>query len=164
MKRKLTREEQADKRLLTSLIKTRDNCDRRIAELRTPFARKLRGERIALANRHAAELERDREYFESEREREGRETREIKRQALKAAQAKAARGQPAPAQLPPAQVVAPPALDTPAPSPDDTAPIQEVREQLWNRRDGRNPDRPHRPRKPRGDSPEHDPDRPRRRR
>lgn len=164
LKRKLTREEQADKRLLTSLIKTRDNCDRRIAELRTPFARKLRGERIALANRHAAELERDREYFESEREREGRETREIKRQALKAAQAKAARGQPAPAQLPPAQVVAPPALDTPAPSPDDTAPIQEVREQLWNRRDGRNPDRPHRPRKPRGDSPEHDPDRPRRRR
>lgn len=169
LKRKLTREEQADKRLLTSLIKTRDNCDRRIAELRIPFARKLRGERIALANRHAAELERDRAYFESERQREGRETREIKRRALKAAQAKAARGEPSPgdganASVAPVPTHDGPTRDTPAPGSQDSGPEREVREQLWNRRDGRNPDRPHRPRKPRSDSREHDPDHPRRRR
>lgn len=59
-----------DREIITTLHlmqKTRDAIDQRMADLRIPFARKLREERIRLANRHAAELIRDAQYFEARR-------------------------------------------------------------------------------------------------
>src|SRR5690606_28610785 len=59
-----------DRAIITTLKlmqKTRDAIDQRMAELRIPFARKLKEERIRLANRHAAELMRDAQYFEARR-------------------------------------------------------------------------------------------------
>lgn len=50
---------------LHKMEKTRKAIDQRIAELRIPFARKLKEDRIRLTNRHAAQILRDQQYFET---------------------------------------------------------------------------------------------------
>lgn len=125
---------------IRQLRKTRTTIDTRISELRTPFARQLRDDRIRLANRHAAELLRDAQYFESRaRSRSDGDSfaAEIARATFAAKAQK--------------QTPAAPSADAHAEIIRKATPDQGddalKREKRWSRATGRNPDRPHRPRR-----------------
>ncbi|MBN9260944.1 MAG: hypothetical protein BGN89_07780 [Alphaproteobacteria bacterium 64-6] len=138
--RRLTGRDAALVEDIRQLRKTRASIDTRISELRTPLAHQLRDERIRLANRHAAELLRDAEYFAARaRSRSDGDSfaAEIARATFAAKAQQQARATPS------ADAHAEHIRKATPEVSEDTAP----REKRWSRATGRDPDRPHRPRR-----------------
>ncbi|MGE8944051.1 relaxase/mobilization nuclease domain-containing protein [Leptospira interrogans] len=127
---------------LQKMQKTRDGIDNRIAELRVPFARQLKDDRTRLANRHAAQLLRDEQYFEA-REASRSEGDAHAARIRRATFADIARIQQTEVQE---QLDAAPEAyvdDTSfSPTRTDTKPSRKK----WSRATGRNPNRQRRPR------------------
>lgn len=124
------------------LRKTRVSIDRRIAELRGPFARQLRDERIRLANRHAAELLRDAQYFEA------RARSRSDGDSWAAEIARATFAAKAQARFPSTPDTHAEALrQTTSGAGPDTDEATPRRDKRWSRATGRNPDRPRRRRR-----------------
>lgn len=152
--RRLTGRAREESRELAQLIKTRDNITLRMNEARIPLARKLRDQRLALENRHKAEVLRDQQYFEARARGQSESDRaasaQRKKSFLQASRDRRGDGLDSILEELRTDIVADAHPDKII---DDfrqsLAGETEPRRGKWSRAAGRNEDRPKRPRRPR---------------
>ena len=167
VRRRLSGQTRADKRAIDAATRSIASLDNRITTYRSSLETAQSADLQRLERRHAAEIARDRKYFEMLRKRADEDARRLQ-QGLLAAQKKSRRDQ--------GRVTTDNLIqDLGGPKPDahrtalSRAPESDSRRRLREdmeaaaRKGPRNPDRPHRPRKKKPED-DPDPDPPRRRR